>query len=116
MRLKTNFLFGLLFASPWTVGAQESLSMDQAMELMQQNMCLGCHQIDKRRVGPAFANIADRYAGSDRDATINVLMNSIQNGGRGKWGAIPMPAQPQVTDEEARDMAVFILSLVQKPE
>jgi cytochrome c len=117
MRLKTNLLFGLLCVSPFGAGAQQTLSMEQAMALMQQNMCLGCHQIDKRRVGPAFANIADRYGGTtERDATINVLMNSIQNGGRGRWGAIPMPAQPQVTDEEARDMAAFILTLQQKPE
>jgi len=116
MRLRTNLLLGLLCASPMGVSAQDTMTMEQGMSLMQQNMCLGCHQVDKRRVGPAFANIANRYGGGERDATITVLMNSIQNGGRGKWGAIPMPAQPQVSDEEARDMAIFILSLVQKPE
>jgi cytochrome c len=116
MRLKANLLFALLCVSPLGAVAQDTLTMDQALGLMQENMCLGCHQVDKRRVGPAFANIADRYGTGPQEATITVLMNSIQNGGRGKWGAIPMPAQPQVTDQEARDMAVFILSLIQKPE
>lgn len=116
MRLKTKYLMPLLFVSPLSAGAEEVLTMDQAMALMQENMCLGCHQVHKRRVGPAFADIANRYGGDQGEATITVLMNSIQNGGRGKWGAIPMPAQPQVTDEEARDMAAFILTLIQKPE
>ena len=116
MRSIKQLLFSLLCASPVVAGAQESLTMEQAMQLMQQNMCLGCHQVDKRRVGPSFANIANRYGGSERSAAVTVLMSSIQNGGRGKWGAIPMPAQPQVTDDEARDMAIFILSLQQKPE
>jgi len=40
MRLKTNLLFGLLCVSPFGAGAQQTLNMEQAMALMQQNMCL----------------------------------------------------------------------------
>lgn len=116
MRLIKAVLLGILSAGAFGASAQEQLTMDQARALMQDNMCLGCHQVDKKRVGPAFANIAARYGDGPRDATVTVLMNSIQQGGRGKWGAIPMPAQPQVTADEARAMAGFILSLQQKPE
>jgi len=116
MRSIKRLLASILCVSPAAVGAQESLTMEQGLALMQQNMCLGCHQVDKRRVGPSFANIANRYGGSERSAAVTALMGSIQNGGRGRWGAIPMPAQPQVTEAEARDMAIFILSLQQKPE
>lgn len=115
MRLKTNFFIGVMGVLPLAVSASEALTLEQGNALMREKMCLGCHQIDKKRVGPAFVDIANRYGG-DREAAIPMLVNSIKNGGRGKWGAVPMPAQTQVSDEQAYDMAVFILSLQQKPD
>nr|WP_242444549.1 c-type cytochrome [Advenella sp. S44] len=79
-------------------------------QLAKENICMGCHQVDRTRVGPPFVAIADRYkAGGDE--MVGYLANSIRNGGRGRWGAVPMPAQPQVTEEEATAMASWILSL-----
>lgn len=115
MHLKTSLLAGLLGVLPLTVSASEGLTFEQGNQLMREKMCLGCHQVDKKRVGPAFVDIANRYGG-DREAALPMLVNSIKNGGRGKWGAVPMPAQTQVSDEQAQDLAVFILSLQQKPE
>lgn len=71
---------------------------------------MGCHQVDRRRVGPPFAAVADRYKAGDQQM-VNYLANSIRKGGRGRWGAVPMPAQPQVTEEQARVLAGWILSL-----
>ncbi|UOD50827.1 c-type cytochrome [Orrella daihaiensis] len=115
MRLKTNLLSSLFALMPLTVSASEALTFEQGNQLMREKMCLGCHQIDKKRVGPAFVDIANRYGG-DSDAAMPMLLNVIKNGGRGKWGAVPMPAQTQVSDEQARDMVLFILSLQQKPQ
>lgn len=115
MRLKTSLFLGLAGLLPFAVSASEALTFEQGSQLMREKMCLGCHQVDKKRVGPAFVDIANRYGG-DREAAIPMLVNSIKNGGRGKWGAVPMPAQTQVSDEQAHQMAVFILSLQQKPQ
>lgn len=115
MRLRTKWLAGVLSALPLVVSASEALTFEQGNALLRQKMCLGCHQVDKKRVGPAFVDIANRY-GSDREAAVPMLVHSIKKGGRGKWGAVPMPAQTQVSDEQAYDMAVFIMSLQQKPE
>lgn len=80
------------------------------MQLAKDNICMGCHQVEKVRVGPPFAAIADRYkAGGEQMVTY--LSNSIRKGGRGRWGAVPMPAQPQVTEEEGQALAQWILSL-----
>ncbi len=79
-------------------------------QLAKDNICMGCHQVDRTRVGPPFAAVADRY-GKGGEPMVDYLANSIQKGGRGRWGAVPMPAQPQVTEEEARGLAVWILSL-----
>jgi cytochrome c len=79
-------------------------------QLAKDNICMGCHQVDRTRVGPPFAAVAERYAAGGQPM-INYLANSIRNGGRGRWGAVPMPAQPQVTEQEATALATWILSL-----
>jgi len=85
---------------------------EQAMALARANVCLGCHQVDARRVGPPFRAIGERYAGKGEDAAnVSYLAQAIQQGSRGKWGALTMPAQPQVDDDEARHLAEWILTL-----
>lgn len=82
------------------------------LALARSNVCLGCHQLDARRVGPPFQSIARRYVqGGEREATVEYLMNSIRQGSRGKWGAIGMPAQPHVSERDARTLAEWLLDL-----
>lgn len=60
-------------------------------ELLQQHACFACHQIDSKLVGPAFKDVAAKYA--KRDDVRSYLMSKIKSGGSGVWGTIPMPAQ-----------------------
>jgi cytochrome c len=76
------------------------------MNLASQKGCLACHSAEKKLVGPSFRDVAKRYAGSGADE----LAASIKRGGSGKWGTIPMPAQPNLTNQEARQIATWILS------
>jgi cytochrome c len=114
MRWKISGLAFLVGMVP-ALGSSDVLPYEDGMRLMRDKTCLGCHQVDRRRVGPSFVDIADRYA-ADREIAIPMLVQSIRQGNRGKWGAIPMPAQPHVTEQEGLDMALFILSLQQKPD
>lgn len=77
--------------------------------LAQANSCVACHTVEKKRVGPAFKAIAARFSG--KPGAQDYLAQSIRNGGGNRWGAVPMPAQPQVTEEEAQALAAWILSL-----
>jgi len=77
--------------------------------LLRNKVCLGCHQVDARRVGPPFRAIAERYAGHDGAA--DYLAQSIRNGGRLRWGKVPMAAQPHVSRDEAQQIAQWILDL-----
>lgn len=63
-----------------------------ALALAQRHGCMACHGVDSRIVGPAFTQIAARYAG--RDDAQRYLAGKISAGGQGLWGPIPMPAQP----------------------
>lgn len=85
------------------------VEFDKGFALAKGKTCLGCHQIDTKRVGPAFQQIAQRHA--DATGSLDYLANAIRQGGRGRWGAVPMPAQPQVSESESRQLAQWILSL-----
>jgi len=78
-------------------------------ELARQKICLGCHAVDRKLVGPAFKDVAARYAGQ-KDAAAK-LADKIVNGGSGVWGAVPMPANPKVSSDEARQLATWVLSI-----
>jgi cytochrome c len=70
--------------------------------------CLGCHAPDKGLVfAPSFAAISERYAGNSDAAAL--LAESLKNGSHGKWGSAAMPAQSQLSEEEAKALVRSIL-------
>ncbi|NBW48629.1 MAG: cytochrome C [Betaproteobacteria bacterium] len=71
--------------------------------------CMRCHGVDRRYVGPAFNHVAARYQG--RPDAVDYLVGKIRNGGAGEWGRALMPRHPQVSEEQARQMAQWVMSL-----
>jgi cytochrome c len=88
--------------------ALTSLPATANTALAQKNSCTACHAVDKKLVGPAFQEIAKKYA-SDKDA-VATLTESIRKGGAGKWGPVPMPAQPQLSEADAKTLANWVLA------
>ncbi|MFN3599302.1 MAG: c-type cytochrome [Aquificaceae bacterium] len=74
----------------------------------QQKGCFACHDVNAKKVGPAFKEVAKKLAGQ-ADA-VDHLAKRIKSGGVGEWGNVPMPPQ-NVTEEEAKDLAKWVLSL-----
>lgn len=83
---------------------------DQA--LAKSKNCLSCHAIDKKVVGPAYQDVAKKYAGQ-KDA-VDKLASKIMKGGAGVWGVVPMPANSQVSEAEAKKLAAWVLELARK--
>ncbi len=77
--------------------------------LAKSKNCMACHAVDKKLVGPAYKEVAKKYAGDAKAA--DMLAGKIMKGGSGVWGAIPMPANPQVNDADAKKLAGWILGL-----
>jgi len=77
-------------------------------ELASKNACLGCHAVENKVVGPAFKDVAKKYAGQ-KDA-VAVLAKNIKAGGAGKWGPVAMPAQNQLSEADAKTLAAWILA------
>ena len=78
-------------------------------QLAQQKNCMACHAVDKKVVGPAYKEVAAKYAGQ-KDA-VDKLSQKVIKGGVGVWGQIPMPANTQVSEAEAKQLVQWILSL-----
>jgi cytochrome c len=79
------------------------------LDLAQKKNCLACHAVDKKVVGPSYKEVATKYAGQ-KDA-VEKLTQKVVKGGVGAWGQIPMPANPQVTEAEAKQLVTWILGL-----
>jgi cytochrome c len=78
------------------------------LEMAKKNACMACHATDKKLVGPAYQEVAKKYAGQ-KDAEA-ALAKSIKAGGSGKWGAVPMPAQAALSDADAKTLAAWVLA------
>jgi cytochrome c len=76
-------------------------------DLAKKHACLACHAVDKKLVGPSYADVAKKYAGQ-ADAQAK-LAASIKAGGSGKWGPVPMPPQAQLSDGDLKSLAAWIL-------
>ena len=95
-----------LFALVAAVSVTAPAFADQALATSKN--CLACHAIDKKLVGPAYKDVAKKYAGQ-KDAA-DKLVAKVMKGGSGVWGAVPMPANTQVNEAEARKLVAWVLS------
>ena len=96
----------ILFALVAAVTATAPALADQALATSKN--CMACHAVDKKLVGPSYKDVAKKYAGQ-KDA-VDKLAAKIMKGGSGVWGAIPMPANPQVNEADAKKLAAWVLA------
>ena len=93
------------------VVAMSALASSSAMasaDLAKAKNCMACHAVANKLVGPAFKDVAAKYAGQ-KDAEAK-LVAKVLKGGSGAWGAIPMPANPQVSDAEAKTLVKWVMA------
>lgn len=97
-------LLSLIFAASALVAGPAFANAD----LAQKKNCMACHAVDKKLVGPAYKDVAAKYAGQ-KDA-VDKLSQKVIKGGAGVWGPVPMPANTAVSDAEAKQLVQWILS------
>jgi cytochrome c len=101
MKLLTALMVLAAFSTTTPVWAQADLA--------QKKNCMACHAIDKKILGPAYKDVAAKYAGQ-KDA-VDKLTAKVIKGGAGVWGNVPMPANSQVTEAEARQLVQWVLTI-----
>jgi len=77
-------------------------------DLAKARNCMTCHTVATKLVGPAYKDVAERYAG--QKSAEDKLVQKVLKGGSGVWGPVPMPANPQVSEAEARTLVKWVLS------
>jgi cytochrome c len=101
--MKRSILVGMLVMS----GFATQSAMANA-DLAKAKNCMACHAVANKLVGPAYKDVAAKYAGQN-DAEAK-LVQKVMKGGSGVWGAVPMPANPQVSETEARTLVKWVLA------
>ncbi len=81
----------------------------KGLEKVKGSDCTGCHQVDRKLIGPAYADVAAKYENTEEN--VAMLAQKVIAGGVGVWGEIPMAAHPNLTEEDATDMVRYILLL-----
>lgn len=99
-------LAGLTVALTTQAQAAEPVNLP---DLAKAHGCFSCHSTNEKIVGPAYATVAQRYAGQ-KDAVAELMM-SIQNGSTGKWGRMAMPAHPSLSQADVKRLAEWVLTI-----
>jgi cytochrome c len=92
-------------------GANAAHALDNAgaEALMRKDGCAACHAIDKKIIGPAYQDVANKYRGDSGAAAR--LADKVRKGGTGVWGQVPMPPNPQTSDADIKELVGWILTL-----
>lgn len=99
---------GKVTGEPAEAAPQAEPQAPSAEALAKEKGCMACHATDKKLVGPAYTDVAKKYAGqADAEA---MLIEKVKKGGAGVWGTIPMPPQAHVKDEEIQTIVGWILN------
>ena len=102
--MKTIYLPLLLAVGVLSVGTAQA---DEAQA--KAKGCFACHALEKKIVGPAYKDVAKKYAGASA-AQVKVLVQKVKNGGAGNWGTVPMAAHPTASDEMLEKAVRWVLS------
>lgn len=104
MKLKHTLLAFASVAAGFVVCAPAMADL----QLATAKNCMACHSVDKKLVGPSYKDVAAKYAGQ-KDAAAK-LEAKVLKGGSGVWGPVPMPANTQVSPDEARKLVAWVLA------
>jgi len=88
--------------------ANNVIAADDVQILLKNNNCLFCHQLEGKKAGPSFVDIAKKYKG-DAGAAAK-LEAKVLNGSMGTWGTMPMPAMGKIKTVDVKIMVTYILS------
>jgi cytochrome c len=94
---------GLALAAGW-LAAPAALA-DEA--LAKKHNCTACHAVDKKMIGPAYRDVAKKYKGQ-ADAPAK-LAEKVKKGSTGIWGAVPMPPNAAVPDDDIKKLVDWVL-------
>jgi cytochrome c len=107
--MKSMSYAAIALAGMLAISASAQAESAPGLALAQQQNCMSCHSVNRPFMGPALHDVATKYA-SRADAQ-TYLAHKIIDGSMGVWGQVPMPANTQLTPDQAAVLAGWILTL-----
>ena len=98
--------FATFLVSLSAVLAASPASADLALATAKN--CMGCHAVERKVLGPSYKDVAVKYR--DDKSAPDKLVSKVLKGGSGAWGAVVMPANPQVSEADAKKLVAWVLS------
>jgi len=92
-----------------SASSSTSAEAEKGAALISKLDCLGCHKDHEKLVGPAYADVAKKYEPTEKN--IDYLSSKIISGGSGVWGEVPMTPHPNLSKEDASDLAKYVLTI-----
>jgi len=96
-------------ATPAVQDVTENPDYQKGLELIAKSDCLTCHKVEEKAIGPAYRDVANKYANDDQ--TVKMLADKVIKGGSGVWGQVPMTPHPALSPEDAQQMVRYVLLL-----
>jgi cytochrome c len=88
--------------------AAAALPAAASEDLAKKYACTACHAVDKKLVGPAYKDVAAKYAKDPKAPAM--LHDKVKKGGVGAWGQVPMPPNASVPDEDVKKLVAWVLA------
>jgi cytochrome c len=92
-----------------TTPTESKAPMEPGELLIVKSDCVGCHHTENKLIGPSYKDIAAKYPATEEN--ISLLAGKIIKGGKGVWGPVPMTPHSKITEDDAKLMTKYILSL-----
>ncbi|WNJ17315.1 family 16 glycoside hydrolase [Pontibacter sp. G13] len=87
----------------------EAEQIHPGLALIEGSDCKTCHNAEVKTIGPAYIDIAKKYAFNA--VTLSRLANKIIKGGMGEWGEQAMTAHPDLGVDDAKAMVAYIMGM-----
>lgn len=95
--------------APAANDAASNPDYQKGLALVAKSNCLTCHKVSEKLIGPAYKDVAKKYAGND--TAVTYLAHKVITGGKGVWGDVAMTPHPDVSEADAEQMVKYILLL-----
>ena len=92
-----------------SLGHQQVSATVTGKALTQSLDCKACHKESEPSIGPNYIDISNKY--KDQPNALKYLQEKMVSGGSGVWGEVMMPAHPNLTTDESRQIGLYIESL-----
>ena len=108
--LRFIFLFGMVGSFACPLFASKSNGNEPTEKaLYKASGCIACHRMTLDHIGPSMLAVSQKYANDPNG--VSMVLDSLKNGAKGKWGNNVMPPQSHVSEQNLQLLTNWALTI-----